>query len=112
MIWNLICFCSSMISTSTMYRKRVQTIGTQAASTNVLLLDETKPRLHWVDNYARFIKVNRLWYKEDVLRQLLWTAHGFKSLSLNWKLDSKNQPIVAMPPLEFLLSLKAIYSLS
>src|SRR6185437_1161630 len=86
-----------MISTSTMYRKRIQTIASQAASTNVLLLDETRPRLHWVDNYARFIKANCLWYKEDVLRQLLWTAHGFKSLpipvSLKWKLDIKNQPI-------------------
>ena len=45
----------------------------------------------------------------------IWTAHGFKSLpipvSMTWKLDSKNRPIVAMPPLEDLLSSKAIASL-
>src|SRR6185437_5990627 len=104
-----------MISTSTMYWKRVQTIESQTAATNVLMLDDNRVRLHWVDNYARFIKANCLWYRQDILRQLLWTAHGFKSLpipvSMTWKLDSKNQPVVAMPPLEGLLSSKAIASL-
>src|SRR6185437_15560547 len=104
-----------MISTSTMYRKRVQTIESQTAATNELMLDDNRVRLHWVDNYARFIKANCLWYRQDILRQLLWTAHGFKSLpipvSMTWKLDHKNQPIVAMPPLEDLLSSKAIASL-
>src|SRR6185437_5401351 len=90
-----------MISTATMYRKRTETIGNEVATVNVLLRDESKCRLHWIDNYARFLKANCLWYNQDVLKQLLWTAHGFKSLcfdiSMTWKLDNKNDPIVAMP---------------
>ena len=104
-----------MISTSTMYRKRTETIGNEIAAIQVLLQDEKKCRLHWVDNYARFVKGNCLWYNQDVLKQLRWTAHGFKSLSfdipMTWKLDTKNDPIVAMPPLKVLLSAVAVNSL-
>src|SRR6185437_12495925 len=104
-----------MISTATMYRKRTETIGNEVAAVNVLLRDESKCWLHWIDNYARFLKANCLWYNQDVLRQLLWTAHGFKSLSfdvsMTWKLDNKNDPIVAMPPLKVLLSSVAVNSL-
>jgi len=97
-----------MISTATMYRKRKDKIEAQVSAVNLLMLDESKARLHWVDNYARFVKSNCLWYNQDVLKQLLWTAHGFKSLPfpvpMAWKRDMQNQPIMAMPPLKFLLS--------
>ena len=74
-----------------------------------------KPSVGSIDNYARFLKANCLWYNQDVLKQILWTAHGFKSLSfdipMTWKLDNKNHPIVAMPPLKVLLSSVAVNSL-
>ena len=104
-----------MISTATMYRKRIKTIESSVSEANLLMLDESKPRLHWIDNYARFAKANCLWYNQDVLRNLLWTAHGFKSLSIPvsmaWKLDQKNKPVPAMPPLPVLLSSVAVNSL-
>src|SRR6185437_13752229 len=85
--WCLISF-SSMISTSTMYRKRTETIGNEVAAVQVLLQDEKKCRLHWVDNYARFVKGNCLWYNQDVLKATLdgtWVQESIPKTILLWQ---------------------------
>ena len=66
------------------------------------------PLLHWVDNFAKFSKSSLMFLNKDLLRSLLWTAHGVKRLpaavDLKIKRDFRDQAVFAMPSIVELLS--------
>ena len=95
------------MSPSTYYRRIATTSSANRDSTLRRIMLSPTPVLHWLDNYAKYDKTGDMHSGTDLMRSVLWTAHGVKFLSstvdLSWvRVD--NRAIPAMPPLEILFA--------
>ena len=73
--------------------------------------------LHWIDNYAKCYAASSIYLNKELLRSMLWTAHGMKKLpaavDMSWVANPAGLPLPALPHLPDLLkqqSLDAIFS--
>ena len=70
--------------------------------------DDIYPRLHWVDNFAKYYASTSMFANKSLLQSCQWTAHGFKRLpkfcDLLWHRDLEGESIPALPHLDELLS--------
>ena len=61
------------------------------ARANVMeeLADDMLPRLHWVDNFAKYYASSSMFINKALMKECQWTAHGFKRLptpcAMEWR---------------------------
>ena len=99
---------SAIVPASTFYRHFANYASTAQSKIKDQLADDVYPRLHWVDNFAKYYATNALWVGKKPFLECLWTAHGYKRLSspcdLSWHRDQYGDSIPAMPHLDELLT--------
>ena len=72
------------------------------------LQNDDLPRLHWVDNFAKYYASNSMFPNRELFKHCLWTAHGFKQLplhfDLSWKNGADGESMAALPNIDELFT--------
>ena len=96
-----------LVHPSTVNRRLRAESAASRASIDNAVADDSSPRLHWIDNYAKSYAANSIFIEKEVFRSMLWTAHAMKKLPLNkdmsWIQKASGIYVPALPSLRDLL---------
>ena len=97
----------SVVPSSSYYRRIKQETKRTVTATLGIIEDDLSPRVHWVDNYAKYFPSSAMFPDSALYNSLLWTAHAMKvfpaGVSMSWKLQD-GVPIPALPNLDVLFA--------
>ena len=101
-----------IVSAATHYRHFRSASSNQSQDVLDRIQNSPGAVLHWIDNFAKYYKSSGMNINEDLLRSVLWTAHGVKFHPLVvgtawvYKEAHPYEPVPAMPLLDVLLDEK------
>ena len=105
----------SIVPISTFYRRFINYSTNALQLVEAELLDDARPRLHWVDNFAKYYASSSMFTNRDLLKECQWTAHGFKRLptkcDMAWRRQRSGDTIPALPHLDELFAQEHFESL-
>ena len=98
----------SIVPPSTLYRHIRNMVNRAREEVEECLQNDDLPRLHWVDNFAKYYASNSMFPNRELFKHCLWTAHGFKQLplhfDLSWKNGADGESMAALPNIDELFT--------